>query len=391
MEAQSGFGCSIMNSILNNSPQKRSQDLAELVIFIPSLRGGGLEKSILKLAVELNRQNVDLDFVVANTIDSVYSVPDDLPFVNLNASRIIFTLYPLIRYLKKTRPRVLFSAGTPLNSIAIAARFITGYPKRLVVGERNHLSSIVRHSSRLRDKLRPYFVRFLYPFSDLVLAVSKSVADDVSEVGGLDTGKVWVTHNIFDIDQIIAEASYPTNVDWIDNKKIPVLVCVGRMVPQKGYSSLLKAFSLVRKHKECRLIILGDGEERKILEKLAGELLVSSDVYMPGFVQNPYSYIAKANLLVHPSLWEGLPGVLIEALACGTPIVSTDSSGGASEILENGKYGTLVPPGSIADLADAILYQLDKETESEKLIERARFFSAERILLQYMKAFDVEI
>lgn len=369
--------------------KKRSPELAELVIFIPSLRGGGLEKSILRLAVALNRQNVELDLVVANTIDSVYSVPDEVPFVNLNASRIIYTLYPLIRYLKKTKSSVLFSAGTPLNSIAIAAKLITGYPKRLVIGERNHLSSIVGHSPRFRDKLRPYLVRFLYPFADLVLAVSKSVADDVVTVGGLQQSKVEVIHNFFNIDEIVAKSTLPIGVDWIDNQQIPILISIGRMVPQKAYDTLLKAFSLVRSQRECRLIILGDGKERVSLENLVQELEVQDDVYMPGFVQNPYSYIAKASLFVHSSLWEGLPGVLIEALACGTPIISTNSPGGASEILENGKYGTLVVPRSVTGLADAILTKLDKPTNSEKLVERARFFSADRILQQYMKAFDV--
>jgi glycosyltransferase involved in cell wall biosynthesis len=363
--------------------------LADLVILIPSLRGGGLEKSILRLAVELNKQSVELDFIVTSTIGSAYSVPDELNFIDLHASRIIYSLYPLIRYLKKTKPRVLFSASAPLNTIAILAKIITGYPKRLVIGERNHLSSIVRHSSRFRDKLLPYSARFLYPFADSVIAVSKSVADDVIAVGDLNKSKVQVVHNLFDIDDIIAQASIPTGIDWIDQPEVPILISVGRLVPQKAHDTLLKAFSVVNSQKKCRLIILGDGEKFAALQKLAKELQVADDVYMPGFVQNPYAYLSKANLLVLPSIWEGLPAVLIEALACGIPVVSTDCPGGSSEILENGIYGTLVPPRDPAALAESILAQLDKTADPERLIERARYFSSDRVLQEYMDVFEI--
>ncbi|MBT3413285.1 MAG: glycosyltransferase [Candidatus Jacksonbacteria bacterium] len=363
--------------------------MAELIILIPSLRGGGLEKTILRLATELNQQNVDLDFVVTNMVNSAYQVPNKLPFINLDAARIAYALVPLVRYLKKTKPRVLFSAGTPLNSIAVLAKLVSGYPKRLVLGERNHLSSIVRHSSRFRDRFRPYLVRFLYTFANLVLAVSKSVADDVITIGGLDEKKVRVVHNFFDVDQIRVQASVPTNIDWIDTPDVPILISVGRMVPQKGYDILLKAFSLLRKQRECRLVILGDGTERATLEILAKELNVHNDVFMPGFVQNPYAYMAKASLLVQSSLWEGLPGVLIEALACGTPVVAINSPGGASEILAGGKYGTLITTPNVTDLAEAISHNLNNKSDSKKLIDRARFFSSENILQQYKEAFEI--
>ena len=363
--------------------------MAELVIFIPSLRGGGLEKTVLRLATELNRQNVDLDFVVTNMVDSAYQVPNELPFLNLNAARIAHAFWPLVRYLKKTKPRVLFSAGTPLNSIAILAKLVSGYPKRLVLGERNHLSCIVRHSSRLRDWFRPYLVRFLYPFADLVLAVSRSVADDVITTGGLDEKKVRVVHNFFDVDDIRTQASVPTNINWIDTPDVPILISVGRMVPQKGYDVLLEAFSLLRKQRACRLVILGDGKERATLENLTKELNIHKDVYMPGFVQNPYSYMAKANLLVQSSLWEGLPGVLIESLACGTPVVAINSPGGASEILADGKYGTLIANPYATCLAKAISQALNNKSDPKKLIERARFFSSENVLPQYKEAFGI--
>ncbi|MCP4142735.1 MAG: glycosyltransferase [Chloroflexi bacterium] len=358
--------------------------MKELTILIFSLRGGGLEKSILRLAIELKKQNVELDFLVANTIDSVYSVPDELHFVDLNASRILYTLYPLIKYLKKTKPKVLFSAGTPLNTIAILAKLITGYPKRLVVGERNHLSSIVRHSPRFRDKFRPYFVRFLYPLADQILAVSESVAEDVVTVGNLDKMKVCVAYNAFDIENIIAKSSEPTGVAWVDSQNTPTIINVGRLTRQKDHATLIRTFSLLRKKKVCRLIILGEGELRSALEDLVDELQIKDDVYMPGFVRNPYAYIARANIFALTSAWEGLPAVLIEALACGTPVVACDSPGGTAEILGRGLYGRLVSSRDPVSLADAILQELEAMKNPERLQLRARAFSAEHIIPDYL-------
>ena len=366
-----------------------SGNVNKLSILIFSLHGGGLEKSLIRLAVELNKKSVPIDFVVAKTSDSAYSVPEELNFVGLDAPKIIYALFPLIKYLKRSKPKIMFSAGTPLNAIAILAKLLTGYPKRLIVGERNHLSSIIKHSSRFRDKLRPYFIRFLYPFADLVLAVSQSVAEDVIAVGRLKKTKVKVIHNLFDVDSIIAQASLPTGVDWIDGREVPFIISVGRMVPQKNYDTLLRAFSAVKSQKKCHLVILGDGEQHAALQKLAEELEIRNAVYMPGFVKNPYAYISKAKLFVLSSIWEGLPAVLIEALACGTPIVSTNSPGGALEILENGKYGVLVPPQDPMVLAESILTQLKTMSEPEKLIKRARFFDVDRVLGKYVDAFEL--
>ena len=364
--------------------------MKELTILIPSLRGGGLEKSILTLACEIEKRGFDLDFVVVNTIKSAYEVSPSLNFINLNTSRILFAIFPLVKYLRKAKPRVLVSAGTPLNSIAVIARWISGYPKRLILGERNHLSSIVKNSNRFRDKLRPFFVKYLYPKADLIVAVSKSVAEDVVDAGDLDKNKVLIIHNIFDVDNIIAQAKEPIGLSWLDEQNIPTLVNVGRLNLQKDQATLLKAFALVRDKKPCQLIILGEGEERSSLEQLTKDLNISNDIYMPGFVDNPYSYMLRANMLILSSAWEGLPGVLVEALACGTSIVSTDCPGGASEILKNGKYGTLVKPGDPDQIAKAILTVLEKPMATEVLIHRARDFSLKKIIPEYLDIFQLE-
>ena len=365
--------------------------MKELVILIPSLRGGGLEKSILRLVVELEKSGVDLDFVVVNTINSAYKLPSNLDFINLNSSRIAFAIIPLISYLLKSKPQVLFSAGTPLNSLSIVARLLTGYPKRLIVGERNHLSSIVRYSTRLRDKLRPFFARYLYPLADYIIAVSESVAEDVIAVGKLDRTKVQVVYNVFDVDEIIAKSKHPTGVKWIDAQEIPTIMSAGRMTAQKDHTTLLRAFALIRKEKPCRLIILGDGELRSELEVLVDDLQIKDDVYMPGFVKNPYAYIARAKVFALSSAWEGLPAVLIEALACGVSIVSTDSPGGASEILRDGEYGRLVSPHNPVLLAEAIQKELDTVADSEKKIMRAREFSVEHIVPNYISYFRLKV
>jgi len=158
----------------------------------------------------------------------------------------------------------------------------------------------------------------------------------------------------------------------------------GRLVPQKDFATLLKAFAEVRAKLDSRLVLLGEGEERSSLERMARQLGIGGDVWMPGYVPNPYAMMSRAAVFVLSSVWEGLPTVLIEALACGTPVVSTDCPNGPAEILENGRYGPLVPVGDHSALGRAIISSLETSTDRDKLTRRAQDFSVGRALEQYL-------
>jgi glycosyltransferase involved in cell wall biosynthesis len=204
-------------------------------------------------------------------------------------------------------------------------------------------------------------MRHLYPWTNGVVVVSQGVRDDMVQVTGVPRRHITVIYNPSVVGAEIQEkANEPLDHPWFEPGQPPVLVAVGRLQQQKDYPMLLQAFAQVRRSQPARLLILGEGRERPMLEALIKELNLEDDVGLPGFVMNPYAYIARASLFVLSSRWEGLPTVLIEALCCGTPAVSTDCPSGPREILRKGKYGTLTPVGDAAAFAQAIAAALEK-------------------------------
>ena len=172
---------------------------------------------------------------------------------------------------------------------------------------------------------------------------------------------------------------------WFRKGEPPVIIGVGRLVPQKKFSTLIMAFAKIRSKRNLRLMILGEGRLRKELEQLAEQLQVADDFIMPGFQDNPFACISKASVFVLSSVWEGLVSVLVEALATGCAVVSTDCPHGPSEILEKGKYGRIVPVGDYKAMADAILQALDTPADRNVLIARADDFSVSLIVEQYLQ------
>lgn len=358
--------------------------MKKTTILLPSLRGGGVEKQSLILAGELIKRGLNLELVVVNTINTAYTPSHGIHLIDLKARQIRFALMPLVKYLRTAQPQVMFSAETPVNSLAIMGRIIAGFPKRLIVSERNHLSSVTKNATRMGDRLRPLLVKYLYPQADLIVTVSDGVAGDLIHSCNINKNKVRTIYNMFDIKKIVSDSLVKPHHPWLEKDDTPIIVNTGRLSLQKDHETLIKAFAILRSRKACRLLILGEGAERPRLMQLANQLNVADDLLMPGFVSNPFAYLAQAKAFVLSSAWEGLPGALIEALACGVPVVSTDCPSGPAEILEHGKYGALTPVGDPHALADAILKTLDAPLPSDILHRRAMDFSIENIIPQYL-------
>lgn len=357
----------------------------KIALLSPSLRGGGVENEMLLLAAELQRRQANVELVLVNSLGSAYAPPSSLRVIDLGARRIRFGLWPLVRYLRQSRPDILWSAETPVNALAIAVRALCGYPRRLIVSEHNHVGEHAGHASRWMDRLRPLIVRWLYPRADSVVAVSRGVAADLAASCGVSARRVHVLYDMLDTRAIAARAQEEVGHPWLRTGEIPVILNVARLSPQKDQATLIRAFAHVRASTACRLLILGEGSERRTLETLARQLGVADDVGLPGFVSNPYAWMSRSRVLVLSSAWEGLPIVLIEALSVGLPVVSTDCPSGPAEILENGRYGLLSPVGDPAALAHAIAQTFDAPTSPALLRKRAKDFSVERLLPEYLR------
>jgi glycosyltransferase involved in cell wall biosynthesis len=228
-------------------------------------------------------------------------------------------------------------------------------------------------------------MRLLYPLADRIVAVSTGVADDLSEIIGIPRPRIEVIYNPVVTPEVLALSQESIEHPWFQPGQPPVILGIGRLTKAKGFSALIHAFSAIRKNKlPARLIILGEGDERSKLEQLILQLSIETEVLLPGFHQNPYFFLRNSSVFVLSSLWEGLPTVLIEALACGTPIVSTDCPSGPCEILENGKWGTLVPVANENALVTAIQNTLTTPQRPTPEIAWARF-RQEEVTLKYLR------
>jgi glycosyltransferase involved in cell wall biosynthesis len=300
----------------------------------------------------------------------------------------------LQRYIVASQPDVILSALPYANLSAIWAKELSGSRVPVIVSERIALSSYCAapsNSRKWRWRYLPELVRRTYPKANRVVAVSDHVADELITTIGLHQDSVITVHNPVVDDNLRTRAQQPLEHPWFAQDEPPVILAAGRFTEQKDFATLIRAFAAVRADREARLVILGEGRLRDDLEQLVCTLGIQADVYMPGFVENPFQYMARASVLVLSSAYEGLPGVLIQALACGCPVVSTDCPGGSSEILEDGNYGALVSIGNADEMAKAVLAELDDPTPREILLRRAEDFSVERAVNSYLALLDTAV
>lgn len=365
----------------NPEPEPSSSGLVSL--FIPSLAGGGAERVMILLAGELAKRGFSVDLVLTSARGPYLSrIPAGVRVVDLRAKRIIFSLPALVRYLRKQRPLRLLSFLSPTNCLAVWGVSLARVDTRLILAEHNTASQALSSTPYRRLRLLPNIMRWTYPHADGLIANSFGVAEDLARVLKLGREQIHLVYNPVVTPELKAEAAQAVDHPWFYPGEPPVILGAGRLVEQKDFPTLLRAFALVRRRRRARLIIVGTGQGHRTLLNLGTELGVQNDFDLPGFVSDPYAYMARSGVFVLSSQWEGLGMVLIEAMACGTPVVSTDCPHGPYEILDGGSWGRLVPVGSPQSLAEAILATLEERGPDPRA--RAEYFSVERATDQYL-------
>lgn len=333
----------------------RARSEERLALLTSQMEDGGAQRSLLKLAGGLAERGYPVDLVLARAYGPFLDqVSPAVRVVDLAAPRVAASVPALVRYLRRERPVAMLSALDYVNIVAVWARWLARGRTRLVVSERNNLSMAHRHRTSRREKLLPGLIRSFYPWADAIVAVSEGVADDLTAVTGLPRDRIEVIYNPVVTPEVARMVQAPVDHPWLQPGQPPVVVAVGVLRRQKDFGTLIEAFARVRRSRPARLLILGEGPERGELEAIVKRCGLESDVQMPGFVPNPYPYMSRAAAFALSSRWEGLPGVLIEALFCGVPTVATDCPSGPREILAQGRYGRLVPVGDATALAEAL-------------------------------------
>lgn len=360
--------------------------MKHIAIFLPSFGGGGAEKIGVTLANALADAGLRVDLVVATAVGPHASlVSKAVRVIELRSPRVFSAILPLARYLRREAPVALLAMMTHANVAAVIAKSLARVKCRLVVSERSTISINARQAATVREKLIYRLAATVYPKADAIVAVSREAATDLAEFTGLDPTRVGSIYNPFDLGRIDELSREDPGHPWLSPGQPPVIIAVGRLMPEKDFPTLLRAFADLRRHLKARLLILGEGDLRRELEDQAKQLGLEPDEFqMPGFVSNPYSYLSRASLFVLSSRWEGLPGVLIEALACGVPVVSTECRSGPKEILEDGRWGQLVPVGDARALGVAMQRALSGRSGFVDGRSRAREFSLEKTVSMYL-------
>jgi glycosyltransferase involved in cell wall biosynthesis len=265
----------------------------------------------------------------------------------------------------------MLAIQTEPNLAAAIAWRLARLPGRLAISEQNSLTGAA--------PLRMAFIKRLYPLADVVVSISRVMKSQMIEAG-LSSDRVTVIHN--PLPPELTDDPLPSRA----RVKPPIIVGIGRLAPQKDFATLIRAFDVLRRERECTLVILGEGPERPELEALVSALGLDDQIKMPGFTNPPWEVLGEASVLAMSSRWEGWPGVLVEAFALGVPVVSTDCPTGPREILDDGKYGHLVPVGNVVQLARAIGETLDTPPPPGTLRERSRLWRLDLVLDQYLDA-----
>lgn len=332
----------------------------DVTFFMPSLRGGGAERVMFDLAKGMAARGYTVDMVVLNRSGAVIDVSGSgVNVIDLERARAATALPALISYLRKRRPPVMLSTLEHTNVLAVVATKLVG-GTRLVIREANTPSE-----DGARDGVKGLMVRLAmrvtYHGAATVVAVSQGVADSLSSVFGITPSRMQVIASPVITDRLRQGAGEAPTHSWFNDGGEPVVLAVGRLVEQKGFDTLIRAFAKARERVPSRLVIFGEGPLREELSALATSLGVADSVQLPGFERNPFAHMANCRLFVLSSRWEGLPNALIQALASGASVVSTDCPSGPREILDGGVHGALVPVDDTDRMAEALVAGLVSE------------------------------
>lgn len=393
-----------------------------LAIYIPTLAGGGAERSMLRLAADWVSRGYKVDLVL-NRIKGEYEshLPAGVRVIELKRGKkwwarlAVMRAYPkdffkvvmpvllarkpimtlryltgLADYLKEHEPRALLSALFYANLLAIWAKELSGVQTRICISQHTTLSKQIERGistpgEQWRWQFLPNLVKSCYVRAAAIITVSSGAAEDLAKIIGATGKPICTIYNPVVTSQLNDLSMEEVDHPWFQDNQVPVILGAGRLEAVKDFSTLIRAFKRVREQRMARLVIIGDGSLKIELKKQICSLGVENDVQLLGWVDNPYAYMSRASVFVLSSIWEGLGNVLIEAMACGCPVASTDCPNGPREILEGGRYGPLTPVGDDEALSNVVMELLESSIDLRGLKERAYSFSVDVAAKRYLE------
>ena len=323
---------------------------------------GGAQSVMVNLANNLANKGIKIDFLVADNSGPFSNKLDTrVNLIDLKTKRISRSLFAVTKYLKVVKPNILFCTQKHTNILACISKMLSRTPIKLVLRE-SSTPSVQYLNSTKKEKFIYQIAKLFYPIADYFIGQSIGLTNDCISFYRIPKNKIKSIVNPIISKKIFELSKETCDHPWI-NSNTPILISIGRICVAKDFETLIRAFSIVRKKKNCKLIILGNIEPKEIhlferLKKLISQLGLEQEISFPGFQQNPFSYLTNTNVYVLSSVYEGLPGALIQAMALGCNVVSTDCPNGPREIISRGESGILVPVKDYEGLAKGILHHL---------------------------------
>jgi glycosyltransferase involved in cell wall biosynthesis len=360
----------------------------DVALFLPTLYSGGAERVQLNLARYFLDRGLRVDFVVCKYFGSLKDkVPEGVRLISLDARKVMFSAPAYLRYLRIARPSVVLSSVENAAIISCIGKILSSHRHRLLVRLDNSLSEPGILPMQMHRWPVMTAIASTFHAADAFVAVSGGLKEQLGRLPGLSNKPIRAIYNPIIHEGFEAQADLTPALPSSIKPGEPFVLAVGRLHKQKGYRHLLLAFARVVKQRPSHLIILGEGHDREELQDLASSFGIAPYVHFLGYASNPLAYMRRAAVFVLSSFAEGFGNVIVEALACGTPVVSTDCPHGPREILSDGRYGTLVRVGDVDALARAIVAKLNvpKPAMSEELKEHLQLFSIETIGKRYIE------
>ncbi|MEH7086684.1 glycosyltransferase [Neobacillus drentensis] len=354
----------------------------KILFVIPSLEGGGAERVIVNLLRNIDRTKFNVNFIAINLQGPyVKDLPNDINIIDLKKTRARYSIFKLIKEINKIKPDSILTTLGFINILLIIIKpFLFGKP-RIVIREANTVSKNFSGTSNLKKSIYKSIYSYLYPKADVIIAQSEGMKNDLINFLSLPPNKIKRIYNPIDINTIISKSKEfnPFMHNGVQN-----IVSIGRLTYQKGFDILIEAFKVVVDHNpNTKLTILGEGPLKKELLDLADNLGIINNINFEGFKENPYPYLSNSDVFVLSSRWEGFPNVLLEALACGSNIVSTNCKSGPSEIIGDNKYGLLVEEENAELLAQNIINMLKKAPQTKQNMDQSLIYDIKNIVTQY--------
>ncbi|MBN2406731.1 MAG: glycosyltransferase [Elusimicrobia bacterium] len=361
----------------------------KILFVLDSLHIGGAQRAFINILRYIDRDMFEVGLALVKKAGELTELlPEDIAVYDMNCQAARYALFRTAGIIRKFSPDIVFSTLSYINELVYLSRKLVRNPPPAVMRCANFESINLGTESFLTRML----MKKAYGSADRVIALTRTMREDLSDSFGIDGGKISVISNMVDSAAVGKDAEEDVEEDLFRHRReVPYVIGAGSLTRQKGFDYLLKGFAQYRKEKEMKLIIIGEGEMRDELVKLASILKIENDLYMPGQKANPYKYIAKCDVFVLSSLWEGFPNVLLEAMACGVPVISTSCQSGPSEIITSGLNGILVP----AEDADSIAHALKRVVEdfeyrnelARNAKETVSGYSPDIIIREYEKIF----